>query len=183
MSTTTREPDRSVRLLPATGRPTEQGGREAQPEHRRRRRLAAELAAAVAVGALITAGGYAATAPASGEPAMGPGVVTVEVGIEHSQFDLGRLRVQEGTIVQFVVHNADPIDHELVVGDAEVHRRHAAGTERRHPPIPGEASIAPDDTAMTFYEFTEPGMVVYACHLPGHAAYGMTGEIEVVPAE
>ena len=35
---------------------------------------------------------------------------------------------------------------------------------------------------MTFYEFDEPGTVVYACHLPGHVAYGMTGIIEVVPA-
>ncbi len=35
---------------------------------------------------------------------------------------------------------------------------------------------------MTFYEFTEPGTIVYACHLPGHVAYGMEGTIEVVPA-
>ena len=68
------------------------------------------------------------------------------------------------------------------MGVAEVHRRHAAGSERRHPPVPGEVSIAPGDTAMTFYEFNEPGTVVYACHLPGHEAYGMTGTIEVIPA-
>jgi uncharacterized cupredoxin-like copper-binding protein len=84
--------------------------------------------------------------------------------------------------VRFVVRNDDPIDHELVIGDAAVHRRHADGTERRHPPVPGEVSVAPGDTALTVYELTEPGTVVYACHLPGHIAYGMVGEIEVVPA-
>jgi uncharacterized cupredoxin-like copper-binding protein len=126
--------------------------------------------------------GYAVDASGSEEDVLGPGVVRVDVGIENSRFDLRGLRVQEGTLIEFVVHNDDPIDHELVVGDAEVHRRHAVGTERRHPPVPGEVSVAPGDQALTFYEFTEPGSVVYACHLPGHVAYGMQGTIEVVPA-
>jgi uncharacterized cupredoxin-like copper-binding protein len=29
--------------------------------------------------------------------------------------------------------------------------------------------------------FDEPGIVEMACHLPGHYAFGMKGEIEVVP--
>ena len=48
--------------------------------------------------------------------------------------------------------------------------------------MPGEVSVAPGDRALTFYEFTEAGSIVYACHLPGHVAYGMQGTIEVVPA-
>ncbi|MET0728789.1 MAG: plastocyanin/azurin family copper-binding protein [Acidimicrobiales bacterium] len=147
-----------------------------------RGRWGRSVAAAVAVAGVVTATGYAVAAGTDGEAALGPGVVTVEVGIQHSRFDIGSLRVQEGTIVEFVVRNDDPIDHELVVGTPEVHRRHAEGTEARHPPIPGEVSVAPRDTAMTFYEFTEPGSVTYACHLPGHLAYGMTGTIEVVAA-
>ena len=138
--------------------------------------------AALVVGGGVAATGYAVDASGSEQTALGPGVVTVEVGIHHSRFDIGTLRVREGTLVQFIVRNDDPIDHELVVGEAEVHRRHANGEERRHPPLPGEVSVAPGDTAMTFYEFTEPGTVVYACHLPGHIAYGMAGEIEVLPA-
>lgn len=145
----------------------------------RRRRIVA----AVAVGGLVAAASYIVDAFGGAQSApLGPGVVTVQVGIDHSRFDMRELRVQEGTLVQFVVHNDDPIDHELVIGDAEVHRRHAEGSERRHPPVPGEVSVAPGDVAMTFYEFDEPGIVVFSCHLPGHIAYGMTGEIEVVPA-
>jgi uncharacterized cupredoxin-like copper-binding protein len=142
----------------------------------------AGVAVAVGLGALVATVGYAVDASGSEQEPVGPGVVRVEVGIENSRFELGPLRVQEGTLVEFVVQNDDPIDHELVVGDAEVHRRHADGTERRHPPVPGEVSVAPGDRALTFYEFTEAGTVVYACHLPGHVAYGMQGSIEVVPA-
>lgn len=145
------------------------------------RRLA-KLGAALGATAVVATTGYAVDASGSEREALGPGVVTVEVGIDQSAFDIGSLRVREGTLVQFVVQNDDPIDHELVVGDGDVHRRHANGSERRHPPLPGEVSIAPGDTAMTFYEFTEVGSIVYACHLPGHVAYGMEGTIEVVPA-
>ena len=140
------------------------------------------LAAAVAAGALVASTGYAVEASGGQRDVLGPGVVQVEVRIDQSAFDIGALRVAEGTLVEFVVQNDDPIDHELVVGDAEVHHRHASGTERRHPPVPGEVSIAPGDRAMTFYEFTEVGSIVYACHLPGHVAYGMQGTIDVVPS-
>lgn len=145
-------------------------------------RLVARLAVALGIGAVVTTTGYAMSASSAEREPLGPGVVTLEVGIESSAFDIESLRVVEGTLVQFVVRNDDPIDHELVVGDGDVHRRHADGTERRHPPVPGEVSVAPGDTSMTFYVFTEPGTVVYACHLPGHVAYGMAGTIEVVPA-
>jgi uncharacterized cupredoxin-like copper-binding protein len=142
----------------------------------------ARLGLAVGLGGLAATVGYVVDAAGSEEDALGPGVVRVEVGIEHSRFDLEPLRVQEGTLVEFVVDNGDPIDHELVVGDDAVHRRHADGTERRHPPVPGEVSVGPGDRALTFYEFGEAGTVVYACHLPGHVAYGMQGTIEVVPS-
>ena len=142
----------------------------------------AGVAVALFVGMAVATVGYTVGASADRTEVVGPGVVQVEVGIEHSRFDLGTLRVQEGTLVEFVVQNDDPIDHELVVGDAEVHRRHEQGTERRHPPVPGEVSVAPGDRAMTFYEFDDPGPVAYMCHLPGHVAYGMSGTIEVEPA-
>jgi hypothetical protein len=85
----------------------------------------ARVGLAVGVGALVTSVGYAVAASGSEPEALGPGVVRVEVGIENSRFALGPLRVQEGTLVEFVVQNDDPIDHELVVGDEDVHARHA----------------------------------------------------------
>jgi len=40
--------------------------------------------------------------------------------------------------------------------------------------------VAAGATGETTYEFTEPGTVEMACHLPRHLAFGMRGEIEVV---
>jgi uncharacterized cupredoxin-like copper-binding protein len=142
----------------------------------------AVLVAATAVGA--TGAGYAVAAAGSEGPApLGPGLVTLEVHTDYSRFSIPEdLTVTEGTLVEFVVVNDDPINHELIVGDDEVHARHASGTEREHPPVPGEVSVGPGERGVTTYLFDEPGTVRYVCHLPGHAAYGMQGEIRVVAA-
>ncbi|MDP1819578.1 MAG: plastocyanin/azurin family copper-binding protein [Acidimicrobiales bacterium] len=145
----------------------------------RRLRRWALVAAAAGLG---TATGYAVDASADPHGALGPGVVRVEIGIEHSRFSVGRLRVVEGTLLELVVRNDDPIAHELVVGPPSVQRAHEDGAEQRHPPVPGEVSVAPGERGFTFATFDEPGVVAYACHLPGHVAYGMAGEIEVVAA-
>ncbi len=139
---------------------------------------------AVIVGAALvatTGAGYAVAAdPADAEPVLGPGLVTVRVEIDYSVFELDDLRVAPGTTVRFVVVNRDPIKHEFVVGDSSVHTRHEQGSEARHPPVPGEVSIDAEATGVTFYEFTRPGAYRYACHLPGHVAYGMEGVITVI---
>jgi uncharacterized cupredoxin-like copper-binding protein len=143
--------------------------------------LVAAIGAAVAVGA----GGFAASSAVAGgaeAPALGPGDVTVRVDVEHSLFEPAELRVVEGTRVQFVVVNGDPIDHELIVGPPDVHARHAAGTEAEHPSIPGEVSVTPNGTGVTTFRFDEPGTFEFACHMPGHYEYGMHGDVEVVPA-
>jgi uncharacterized cupredoxin-like copper-binding protein len=141
---------------------------------------AAGLVVAVAVGA--TGAGYALeSAGADARAPLGPGLVTLEVDMSYSRFTIpADLTVHEGTLVEFVVTNSDPINHELIIGDDEVHARHATGHEPYHPPVPGEVSVAPGKRGVTTYLFDAPGTVQYACHLPGHAAYGMQGEITVV---
>ena len=134
------------------------------------------LAAAVAA-SVVFAFGFGA----SGEPAsvLGPGPVTVRVAIEHSRFLTDRIHVRPGTVVTFEVENGDPINHELIVGPAAVHDRHRAGKEAAHPPVPGEVSVGPGQVATTVYRFNEAGPVRFACHLPGHLAYGMEGIVIV----
>jgi uncharacterized cupredoxin-like copper-binding protein len=117
-----------------------------------------------------------ATEPSSASDAD---VVTVDLGVRYSHFDKSEIHVKVGTTVRFVVHNDDPILHELIVGPPDVQQRHEAGTEPRHPPRPGEITIDPDTTNETTYTFDEPGSVEFACHLPGHHAYGMTGQVLV----
>ena len=110
---------------------------------------------------------------------LGPGLVTVDVGIHYSKFSISTLHVHTGTLVRFLVHNNDPIHHEFIVGDASVHLRHEHGTEATHPPVPGEVSVAPLDVGETSYRFDKPGRFLFACHLPGHFAYGMKGWVVV----
>ena len=136
------------------------------------------MAAALVVATATTGVGYA-VAGDHRQRVVGPGVVTVTVGIEHSHFSVDRLQVRPGTLVRFVVHNHDPIGHELIVGDAAVHARHEDGREATHPPVPGEVSVRPGETAVTSYLFDDPGRMLYACHLPGHFAYGMKGWVTV----
>ncbi len=133
--------------------------------------------------AMVTGVGFAFAGIGAVEgPTLGPGDVTIQVDIHHSRFQPDSLTVVEGTRVRFLVVNDDPIHHELITGGPEVHLRHADGTEKDHPSIPGEVSIGPDGRAITTFTFDEPGIFEFACHLPGHYQYGMKGTIEVVPA-
>jgi uncharacterized cupredoxin-like copper-binding protein len=56
---------------------------------------------------------------------------------------------------------------------------HERGTEAVHPPRPGEVSVPAGTTATTTYTFEAPGDLTFACHLPGHFAYGMQGTVSV----
>ena len=145
-------------------------------------RLAAAtlLLTALAGLGILAAGSSSASGPDTDDGLLGPGRATIELGIEHSAFSTNRIIVQVGTTLTFVVENGDPIGHELIVGPPEVHARHEGGAEASHPPVPGEVTVPALAEASTTYDFDEPGSYEFACHLPGHVAYGMVGEVVVV---
>jgi uncharacterized cupredoxin-like copper-binding protein len=103
----------------------------------------------------------------------------VHVRIHYSRFEPSTFSFEPGETVTFVVENADPIDHEFLLGDEGVQLAHERGTEAFHPPRPGEMTVPAGTTATTTYAFVEPGEVLLGCHLPGHYAYGMRGSISV----
>lgn len=144
-------------------------------------RAGSVLLAAALASALAFLGGQAAGD--DGPAPLGPGLVTVHVRVEHSRFEPDHVAVRPGTTVRFMVTNDDPIDHELIVGPQDVHDRHERGTEAHHPPVPGEVSVPAGTTATTVYAFDDAGPVLYACHLPGHFAYGMRGTVDVVASD
>jgi uncharacterized cupredoxin-like copper-binding protein len=139
--------------------------------------LGAVVAAVGGLGVVAASGGSADDGDAS---VLGPGRDSVVLGIEHSRFGDDRIVVRRGTTLTFVVDNGDPIGHELIVGPPEVHARHELGTEAAHPPVPGEVTAPALASVETTYTFDEVGSVTFACHLPGHVAYGMVGEVLVV---
>jgi uncharacterized cupredoxin-like copper-binding protein len=139
------------------------------------------ISMAITIGAGVMAIGYGLTASASSSPgALGPGPVTVDIDIVHSHFTVEEFSVRPGSETRFLVHNHDPIRHELIVGPPEVHTRHENGDEAQHPPVPGEVSVDPGKTVETTYRFEKIGGVEFACHLPGHYLYGMSGWVRVV---
>jgi uncharacterized cupredoxin-like copper-binding protein len=104
---------------------------------------------------------------------------TVTLDVRWSRFSPESVEVRAGTTVRFVVRNADPIAHELIVGDQGVQDRHERGTEAHHGDVPGEVSVPAGATATTNYTFSRAGRVLFGCHLPGHWDYGMQGMVSV----
>ncbi|MDQ1511939.1 MAG: hypothetical protein QOG50_3783 [Actinomycetota bacterium] len=144
----------------------------------------ARAALAIALATATGLAGYAVTDAqhADASTVLGPGLVTVTVSIRYSRFSMSTLKVRPGSTVRFLVRNDDPITHEFIVGDAAVHARHEHGTHPAHPPVPGEVTVSAARLGETFFRFDQPGRYLFACHLPGHFAYGMRGWIEVEPA-
>ena len=92
----------------------------------------------------------------------------------------GKITVPAGVPVTFVLRNDDPIDHEWIVATEEVHGRHRTSTELVHGAIPTEIPVDAGTVRTTTVTFDEPGTMRYICHLPGHEAYGMVGDITIV---
>lgn len=145
------------------------------------------LAVAAATVALAGSAGVAAAGGGPGERGhddpTGRATLTVTLTARHSRFTPSAVTVPAGATVRFVVRNLDPIDHELIVGDAEVHRHHATGRDAHHDgDVPGEVSVPAGTTASTTW--TAPptgGDTAFACHLPGHLDHGMAGVVRVSP--
>jgi len=135
--------------------------------------LALAIAACAAAALAVWVGGSLA----------GGGERTVVVTMRHSRFEPAAVRVDPGERVRFVLRNTDPIDHEFILGDDAVQRRHEEGRERQHHgDVPGERSVPAGQEAATTYAFPAgPGgrLLEFACHLPGHYAYGMHGTVRV----
>jgi uncharacterized cupredoxin-like copper-binding protein len=119
----------------------------------------------------------------AGSRAGDGGARTVVVTMRHSRFEPAAVRVDPGERVRFVLRNTDPIDHEFILGDDAVQRRHEQGRERQHHgDVPGERSVPAGQEAATTYAFPaalDGRVLAFACHLPGHYAYGMHGTVRV----
>ena len=108
-----------------------------------------------------------------------PPPTSVTVAVRHSRFEPGVLSVRAGQPITFTLRNDDPIEHEWIVGPAQVHAAHRTGTEPHHDSRPDEITLPAYATRTTTLTFDRPGDYLFICHLPGHEAYGMTGLLRV----
>lgn len=101
-------------------------------------------------------------------------------------FEPAEVTVAVGETVTFEVTNTDSIDHDFTLGDEEAQEEHEAEMremdemdgEMEHSD-PNTMIVPAGETMSITWTFTEPGVVLYGCHEPGHYAAGMVGEITV----
>jgi uncharacterized cupredoxin-like copper-binding protein len=122
------------------------------------------------IGALL-AGLSASCAPAASN--------AVTIRFHYSHFEPTLTSVPKGVPVTITLRNDDPIEHEWIIGPADVHELHRHGTESVHAHRPTEVTVPALSSRVTTITFDEAGSLAYICHLPGHEEYGMTGALLV----
>jgi Cu+-exporting ATPase len=100
------------------------------------------------------------------------------------RFDPSTVDVREGETVAFTITNSGSVEHEFVIGDAQVQAAHEAemapgGMNKMNEDEGNAVSIPPGKTATLIYTFDQPGTLLYGCHVAGHYAAGMEGTITV----
>jgi putative spermidine/putrescine transport system substrate-binding protein len=98
------------------------------------------------------------------------------------RFTPDRIEVRKGETIRFELHNEGKLRHELVLGEPEALRRHAAMMQMM-PDMqhsgPNMASLAPGESGQLIWKFTRTGIVTFACLQSGHLQAGMKGAVAV----
>lgn len=99
--------------------------------------------------------------------------------LDSLEFDPEELEVEVGDTVTFEVTNEGSTDHEFVIGDAAYQRAHGPAMEGMEHDDGNGVFLEPGADGTVTWTFTEPGEVLYACHVNGHYEAGMVGRIDV----
>ena len=98
------------------------------------------------------------------------------------RFTPDRIEVRAGETVRFKLQNQGKLRHELVFGEPDALRRHAAMMQMM-PDMqhsgPNMASLAPAERGELIWKFTRAGSVAFACLQSGHLEAGMRGVVAV----
>jgi putative spermidine/putrescine transport system substrate-binding protein len=116
-----------------------------------------------------------------GDPSQVSRTVTMTMS-DAMRFTPDRIEVRKGETIRFVLQNEGRLRHELVLGEPEALRRHAAMMQMM-PDMqhsgPNMASLAPGERGQLIWKFTRAGVVTFACLQPGHLDAGMRGSVGV----
>jgi putative spermidine/putrescine transport system substrate-binding protein len=116
-----------------------------------------------------------------GDPGEVSRTITVTMS-DAMRFTPDRIEAKRGETIRFVLHNQGLLRHELVLGEREALRRHAAMmqmmSDMQHSG-PNMASLAPGEHGELIWRFTRTGTVAFACLQSGHMEAGMSGAVAV----
>jgi putative spermidine/putrescine transport system substrate-binding protein len=116
-----------------------------------------------------------------GNPKEASRTVTVILN-DSMRFSPDRIEVKAGETIRFVLQNHGQLRHELVLGEPDALRKHAAMMIMMPDMIhsgPNMASLAPGENSQLLWKFTRAGFVAFACLQPGHLDAGMRGGVTV----
>jgi uncharacterized cupredoxin-like copper-binding protein len=116
-----------------------------------------------------------------GNPSEVSRTVTVSMS-DTMRFTPDRIDARKGETIRFVLQNEGQLRHELVLGEPEALRRHAAMMQMMPDMLhsgPNMVSLAPGEHGELVWKFTRTGMVTFACLQSGHLEAGMRGAVAV----
>jgi len=107
---------------------------------------------------------------------------TIEVTMSEMEFNPSRIEVKRGEQIRFIVRNAGTEDHEFLLASTEDNLKHADAM-KQNPRMahddPNGVRLAPKKSAEILWKFTKAGTFEFACLIPDHRDYGMTGRVTV----
>jgi uncharacterized cupredoxin-like copper-binding protein len=112
---------------------------------------------------------------------------TIEITMVENRFKPSEIKVKQGETIKFILKNAGKKKHEMMIAAPDEIDKHGKMMkkfpDREHPDEPNMITVSPGKTGELVWHFTEPGLVNFACPLPGHFKgmnfSGMKGTIEV----
>jgi len=120
-----------------------------------------------------------------GEPAeasQADRVVEIHM-LDELRFEPASVEVKVGETVTFKVVNDGKLEHDFTLGDAETQDEHdaemAAGMPGMGHDEPNVMTLASGAGGELTWHFTAAATIFYGCHIPGHYAAGMVGNLTV----
>lgn len=116
------------------------------------------------------------------DPSSADRVVQVSL-LDTLRFDPASIHVKLGETISFQLTNTGQMAHEFVLGDAAEQDHHQAQMSGMDGSVMADEANAvlldPAAGSSLTWTFTEPGTVLFACHVADHYAAGMVGTILV----
>ena len=132
----------------------------------------------------LSAALFVAVACGGGSGGSADSTRTIRIILGHLRFAPAAITVKAGTTVHFILANSDAIDHEFVLGSEEIQKDHEdmrMNGDHMSESGMGMAEVPATKTVNLTYTFSEPGTLIYGCHIDDHYPQGMKGTVTITP--